>query len=203
MPRMWRQLGGRPAALKKAALSLMRNAAPRCGLGISASAEPRRGLSPSSSRGTCRLSCASACAIPIPAWGTPAVPFPAAGAGGWLPWRSRRRSRSALGLAGRRARGGSGPLRRVASVSPFSGLGRRSLRGSRGLRPWLLAVAPFGAWGAGLLGWRRQGRANGLNGRVACDPRHAVEVGVVARQVGQTMVLHHRDNQGVAAQEPV
>ena len=42
-----------------------------------------------------------------------------------------------------------------------------------------------------------------LHGRVTRDARHAVEVGVVAGQVGQALLLHHGKDQGVVTQQIV
>ena len=40
-----------------------------------------------------------------------------------------------------------------------------------------------------------------LNWRVTRNARHAVEVGVVAGQVGQAVMLHHGNDEGVVAEQ--
>lgn len=42
-----------------------------------------------------------------------------------------------------------------------------------------------------------------LRRSVSCQPRHAVQVGIVAGDVRQTKMLNHRDIQGVIAQQAV
>jgi hypothetical protein len=43
--------------------------------------------------------------------------------------------------------------------------------------------------------------AEGSDGRIAYQPRNTVEIGIVTGEVGETMGLHDRDDQGIAIEE--